>query len=131
MSGRYTTSRPLASRTLGEMLRELRLRKGVPLWKAAAAADMDSTLLCKLERGNRLPTDAQAAALARYFEVPLIQIEAALMAEKFLKDAAKNPGAAALALARIEEGAGEYHVSKRPTAANKPASSVNKPKKRN
>jgi transcriptional regulator with XRE-family HTH domain len=113
------------------MLRDLRLRKGVPMWKAAAGADMDSSLLCKIERGNRLPTDPQAAALARYFEVPLIRIEAALIAEKFLKTAAKNPEAAALALVRIEEGAGEYRVSNRPTAANKPAPAVNKSKKRN
>ena len=92
---------------------------------------MDSSLLCKIERGNRLPTDEQATALARYFEVPPVQIESALMAEKFLKNAAKNPAAAALALARIEESAGEYRVSKAPTAANKPPRAVNKPKKRN
>ena len=130
MSRHYMAGQALTARTLGRMLRDLRNHKGVPMWKAAAWANMDSSLLCKIERGHRLPTDEQAAALARYFEVPPEQIEGALMAEKFLKNAAKNPEAAALALARIAESAGEYRVSKGPTAANKPASTVNKPKKR-
>lgn len=130
MSGRYTAGHPLTSRPLGQMLRDLRNRKGVPMWKAAAGANMDSSLLCKIERGNRLPTPEQAAALARYFGVPAEQIEGALMAEKFLKEAAMNPEAAAHAVARIAESGGEYRVSKPPTAANKPPVAVNKPKKR-
>ena len=112
------------------MLRDLRKGKGVPMWSVAAAAGMDSTLLSKIELGRRLPTGEQAAALARYFGVPAEEIQGALMAERFFKEAEKNPEAAARALARIEEGAGEYRVSKEPTAGDKPGAAVNKAKKR-
>jgi len=112
------------------MLRKLRIDRGLPLWKAAAAAEMDSSLLSKIELGRRLPTDEQAAALARHFEMPEEEMQAALMAEKFFREAAKNPAAAALALTRIEEGAGEYRVNRAPIAGNKPARAVNKVKKR-
>ncbi len=49
-----------------------------------------------------------------------------------LKKFAANPEAAAvaLALARIEESAGEYLVSKGPTAVDKRGRAVNKAKKR-
>jgi transcriptional regulator with XRE-family HTH domain len=112
------------------MLRDLRNRKAVPLWKAAAEAGMDSTLLSKIELGRRLPTGGQTAALARYYEVPLEQIEAAVIVENFRKLAKKNPRAAALAATRIAESAGEYRVNKRPIAGNKPPPPVNKPEKR-
>jgi transcriptional regulator with XRE-family HTH domain len=130
MSGHYAAGQQLTTRTLGQMLRELRGGKGVPMWKAAAGAGMDSTLLCKIELGHRLPTDEQAAALARYYEAPPEQIEAALMVEKFKREAAKNPAAAALAAAQIAESAGEYRANKGPTAGHKQAPAVNKSKKR-
>lgn len=80
---------------------------------------MDAALLSKIERGQRLPTPEQTAALAKYFTVEVTKWESMRMAEKFLSDNGHNPAAAALAAARIKEGAGEYLVKRKPTVASK------------
>lgn len=80
---------------------------------------MDSALLSKIELGLRLPTHEQTAALARFFEVDVNELESMRMAEKFLSANGHNPAAAALAAARIREGAGEYLVKRKPTGASK------------
>lgn len=80
---------------------------------------MDSTLLSKIELGQRLPTQEQTAALAKFFRVALTELESMRMAEKFLSDNGHNPAAAALAVARIRESAGEYFVKTKRTAASK------------
>ena len=103
------------------MLRKLREDRQLPLWKVAHAAEMDSTLLSKIELGQRLPTQEQTAALARFFRVALTELESRRMAEKFLSDNGHNPEAAALALARIRESAGEYLVKTKRGTASKQA----------
>ena len=80
---------------------------------------MDSALLSKIELGLRRPTHEQTAALARYFEADVNELESMRMAEKFLSDNGHNPAAAALAAARIREGAIEYRVKRKPTVASK------------
>lgn len=103
------------------MLRRLRETKELPLWKVAHAAEMDSTLLSKIELGQRLPTQEQTAALAKFFGVAVTELESMRMAEKFLSDNGHNPAAAALALTRIRESAGEYFVKRKRTTASKRA----------
>jgi len=78
---------------LGKWLRQLRHAKGVPLRVAAAAAEMDTALLSKVELGQRLPTEKQTAALAAYFSVPLERMEAKRLAEKFWMENKDNPAA--------------------------------------
>ena len=112
------------------MLRELREARGEKLRVAAAAADMDASVLSKVELGQRLPTAENCAALARHYGAELLQIEAARMQEEILKKMAKNPEAGALALARIEESAGEYRVSKKGTAVHNRPGAVSKSKKK-
>jgi transcriptional regulator with XRE-family HTH domain len=80
---------------------------------------MDAALLSKIERGQRPPTPEQTAALARYFRVEVTKWEGMRMADKFLSDNGHNPEAAALAIARIRESAGEYPVKREPTGASK------------
>jgi transcriptional regulator with XRE-family HTH domain len=80
---------------------------------------MDSALLSKIELGLRLPTSEQTAALARFFGVDVDELESMRMAEKFHSDNGHNPAAAALAVARIHESAGEYRVKRKPTGASK------------
>jgi transcriptional regulator with XRE-family HTH domain len=100
------------------MLRDLRISRGEKLRTVAAAADMDTSLLSKIELGQRFPT--------RHFGVPPTELDGVRMADEILKKLAENPAAAELALARIEECAGEYRVSNRRTTGNKPAPVVNK-----
>jgi len=71
----------------------MREKKGVPLRLVAAAADMDQAHLSKVELGHRVPTEKQAAALARYFGVDAHEIGARRIAEKFRQDFADNPAA--------------------------------------
>ena len=82
---------------------------------------MDSALLSKIELGLRLPTQEQTAALAKFFGVRATELESMRMAEKFIADNGHNPEAAALALARIRESAGEYRVKTKRATANKQA----------
>src|SRR5437016_2272256 len=84
---------------LGLSLRTLREKGGLPLWKVAHAAEMDSTQLSKIELGQRLPTQEQAASLARFFRVDEVELESVRMAEKFLSDNGHNPVAATMAAA--------------------------------
>lgn len=95
--------------TLGARLRSLREARGQPLRLVAAAADMDSTLLSKIELGERLPTKPQTALLAAYFNIPPDELEAARISEKFLREHGDNP-AIGDAVAMIRERAPAYVV---------------------
>jgi len=92
---------------LGAWLRELRQDKDLPLRTVAAAAEMDSTLLSKIELGQRLPTESQAKALATFFGVPLDDFEAKRITARFWQENNSNP-AAAKAAAMIRESAPAY-----------------------
>ena len=103
--------------SLGAWLRELRQAKALPLRAVAAAVEMDSTLLSKIELGQRLPTEAQAKALATFFGVPLDDVEAKRITARFWQENNSNP-AAAKAAAMIRESAPAYM---KPLEATKPA----------
>ena len=108
-----------SAKTLGQRLRQLREDRGLPQWKVGHVAEMDSALLSKIELGLRLPTQEQTAALAKFFGVRATELESMRMAEKFIADNGHNPEAAALALARIHERAGEYRVKTKRASASK------------
>jgi transcriptional regulator with XRE-family HTH domain len=95
------------------MLRDFREERDLPLWKVAHVAEMDSTLLSKIELGQRLPTPEQTARLAKFFGANATELESMRMAERFLSDNSHDLKAAALALTRIRESAGEYFVKNR------------------
>lgn len=99
----------------------MREQRALPLWQVAHVAGMDSARLSKIELGQRLPTQEQAAALAKFFSIPVTELESMRMAEKFLNDNGHNPAAAALAAARIHESAGEYLVKTKRETVSKQA----------
>jgi transcriptional regulator with XRE-family HTH domain len=87
-------------------LRGLREQRDVPLRVVAAAAEMDSTLLSKLELGGRLPTDAQALALARYYKIPAEEMRRRVVAGRILQQFGDDPALHdAISLVREETGA--------------------------
>jgi transcriptional regulator with XRE-family HTH domain len=96
---------------LGNWLRELRHARGVPLRVVAAAAEMDTALVSKVELGQRLPTEKQTIALAAYFSVPLEEMEAKRLAEKFWIENKDNP-AAGIAATLIKRKAREHGEEK-------------------
>lgn len=70
--------------SFGEMIRELRKQRGDPLRVVAAAVEIDTTLLSKLERGERFPTEQQVNRLARHFNVAVDELRARAIADKII-----------------------------------------------
>jgi len=90
---RRSQSTPLHDPPLGVWLRQLRRARELPLRTVAAAAEMDSTLLSKVELGKRLPTATQTVALARFFTVPAEEMQARRIADKFWNEHRGSPAA--------------------------------------
>lgn len=94
MARQNKSTYPDASQRFGEWLRSIRESQQLPLRVVAAAAEMDQAHLSKVELGQRLLTIAQASAIAEFFEIDPIEIEARRIVEKFRLEYADNPAAA-------------------------------------
>jgi transcriptional regulator with XRE-family HTH domain len=70
--------------SFGEIIRNLRLQKNVPLRVVAAAVEIDSTLLSRFELGERFPTDEQIKRFAEYFRLPLEELTAQVIADRII-----------------------------------------------
>lgn len=57
--------------TFGEWLRECREKAGWPLRKVAAQLDIDTSVIAKIEKGQRRATRTQVEQLAIVFNEPL------------------------------------------------------------
>jgi len=75
---------------LGQYLRGLRKDKGQTLHQVSVGTDIDSPLLSKLERGERLPTDEQIKKLAKYFKVAETNLKVRATAERIIKEYGVN-----------------------------------------
>ncbi len=75
---------------LGQYLRELRKEKDETLYKVSKGSDIDSPLLSKLERGERLPTDEQIKKLAKYYKVAEADLKVKATAERIIKEYGVN-----------------------------------------
>jgi transcriptional regulator with XRE-family HTH domain len=68
--------------TLGQILRENRVSKGLLLRQVAAAMEMDTALLSKFERDERKPNKEQVLAFARYYKVDADELLLAWLSDK-------------------------------------------------
>jgi transcriptional regulator with XRE-family HTH domain len=93
MSRRVQSTEAGQQPPLGAWLRQLRRARKLPLRTVAAAAEMDSTLLSKVELCQRLPTEPQTAALARFFAVPADELQARRIADRFWNEHRDAPAA--------------------------------------
>ena len=75
---------------LGKYLRMLRSQRNDTLHDVSKTTDIDTPLLSKIERGERLPTFLQLTQLAQYYQVDESVLKAKLMAEKIIKDYGLN-----------------------------------------
>lgn len=75
---------------LGQYLRELRKDKCQTLHQVSIGTDIDSPLLSKLERGERLPTAEQIRKIAKYYKVPESELKVKATAEKIIKEFGVN-----------------------------------------
>ncbi len=74
----------------GQHLRELRKAKEQTLHQVSKVTDIDSPLLSKLERGERLPTQEQVKKLAKYFKVVESELKVMVTAERIIKEFGAN-----------------------------------------
>ncbi|MFA5057135.1 MAG: helix-turn-helix transcriptional regulator [Opitutaceae bacterium] len=96
----------------GPWLRQLRESKERMLRELAAVAAMDQSHLGKVERGQRLPKDEQAMAMARFLDVPVADMRARLVAARLLKACAGDHALAVNAAGFVQEAAAPYLVNK-------------------
>lgn len=72
--------------TIGSTLRKLREEKGLLLRQVAAATELDSTMLSKIECEDRLPTKQQLEKLVKFYKVDLNEMTAAWLADRIVRD---------------------------------------------
>ena len=75
---------------LGQYLRELRKVKGETLHQVSKGADIDSPMLSKIERGDRMPTLDQLKRLSKYFKVEEADLKVMHTVERILKEYGVN-----------------------------------------
>lgn len=68
--------------SFGEFIRRQRQNREEPLRVVAAGVEIDSTLLSKLEGGDRFPTEVQISKLAKFFELPEVELKGRVIADK-------------------------------------------------
>ena len=116
----------MSDSSFANWLRSLREQQGVPLRVVAAAADLDSTLLSKIELGDRLPTDTQAEALALYYKIPAEDMRRRVVAGRIMQQFGDDPVLHdAISIVREEAGGASaplpprkpvtYRAKRRPT----------------
>lgn len=75
---------------LGKYLRGLRNSREETLHQVSKGTDIDSPLLSKIERSERLPTSEQIKRLAKYYKISEEKLKIQHVAEKILKDYGAN-----------------------------------------
>lgn len=75
---------------LGQYLRELRKERNETLHQVSKGTDIDSPLLSKIERGERLPTLEQLKRLSDFFKVSEAKMKVKHTAEKIIKEYGVN-----------------------------------------
>jgi transcriptional regulator with XRE-family HTH domain len=77
---------PVQKQDLGQYLRGLRKEKNETLHEVAKGTDIDSPMLSKIERGERLPTAEQLKRLSKFYKVSEESLKVKHTAEKILKE---------------------------------------------
>ena len=72
--------------SFGEVIRKLRQDREDPLRVVAAAVGIDSTLLSKLEHGDRFPTEVQISKFAKFFKLSEGELKGRVIADKITSE---------------------------------------------
>lgn len=96
------------NKDIGNILRNLRLSHNETLLKVTISTNIDTTILSKIERGDRLPTIEQLSKLANHFEIPLNDLTSKFIAQKIIMDYGIN-GNTLEALNLVKEKIIEYN----------------------
>lgn len=71
-------------KSLGDILRVEREKRGLLLRHVGAELDVDQALISKYERGERIPTKDQVIRLAKFYKLEENDLTAAWLADKIL-----------------------------------------------
>ena len=74
------------SKTIGEILRELRDGKDLLLREVGAKLSIDPTILSKIERDERMPTKEQLKALADFYKEQKNEVIIACLSDKLVHE---------------------------------------------
>jgi len=75
---------------LGLFFRKLRKEKEETLHQVSKGTDIDSPMLSKIERGDRMPTLEQLKRLCKYYKVAEADLKVMHTAEKIIKEYGVN-----------------------------------------
>jgi len=98
-------------KSIGEILREQRESKQLLLREVAAAMEMDTALLSKIERDERKPSKEQVLAFAKYYKVKEDDLLVAWLSDKLASEALNED--VALKAMQVAEEKVKYHKRKR------------------
>jgi HTH-type transcriptional regulator, competence development regulator len=76
----------MSNKSLGELLREQRAQKGLLLREVAAALEMDTALLSKVERDERKANKEQVLAFAKYYNANSDEFLVAWLSDKLANE---------------------------------------------
>ncbi len=76
----------LKSKTIGQILRELREGKDLLLREVGAKLSIDPTILSKIEREERMPTKEQVKALADFYKEQKNEVIIAWLSDKLVHE---------------------------------------------
>lgn len=75
---------------LGQRFRNVRINMKLTLHQVSKEVDIDSPMLSKIERGERLPTTDQLLRLSKFFKIPEEDLKVIHTAEKIIKEYGVN-----------------------------------------
>ena len=75
---------------VGNYIRDLRKQKNLTLHQVSKKTDIDSPLLSKIERGERLPTNQQIINISFCFGTSESDLFTMVIAEKIIKEYGEN-----------------------------------------
>lgn len=93
--------------TLGDIVRQQREEKGLPLRIVAGFLNIDQAILSKIERGQRKASKEQVLKLAEYFNVDKEQLLVAWLSDRIVYELNSNENLAIQAL-KVAEQKFEY-----------------------
>lgn len=87
------TSQRMSDKTFGETIRALRESKGLLLRQVAAALEIDTALISKIERGERKAQREQVSKLAAMLGVEEEQLMVIWLSDKIMNIVEEEPAA--------------------------------------
>jgi predicted nucleotidyltransferase/DNA-binding XRE family transcriptional regulator len=89
--------------TFGEIIKRMRIEKGLPLRTVAAALDIDQAILSKMERGLRSPSRELVVKMAAYFGLNEDELLVSWLSDKLVYEVAdEHIGMKALQMAEAK-----------------------------